>query len=216
MLNIRESEDKKVYITSDLHMGHQKDFVWKDRGYENPRKHDEGLIDTINEIVRPNDILMMLGDFCLNTTVEQFEKQIESIKCQNVYMMWGNHPNPHFKNIYKPLVKKILGINYVEDSEVYPLRYKNIIYIGNYAEVILNGQFIVLSHYPIYIFNEMAHGSWMLCGHSHNGCPLTKVDNTYGKILDVGWDGHGMPWSFEEIATVMDGKRFAPLDEHHK
>lgn len=207
MINLRDTEEQKIYVSSDFHLGHQREFVWKDRGYTSVKEHDDGLINTLNETVRPNDILFFLGDFCLNTTTEQFNAYLDRINCQNIMALWGNHNNPHEKNIYR----KMVG-----DTEQYPLKYKNMTYLGHYADVIINGQYVVLFHYPIYIWNEQKNGSWMLCGHSHYGCPMTTADNLYGKILDVGWDGHSKPWSISEIATVMDGKRFIANDAHHK
>lgn len=206
MLNLRDKEEQKVYVSSDFHLGHQRDFVWKARGYNSVAEHDDGLTNKVNEIVRPNDILLFLGDFCLNTTMEQFDAYLDKFNCQNIMMLWGNHNNPHEKNVYR----KIVG----SDKEEYPVKYKNVTFLGHYAEVILNGQYIVLFHYPISVWNEMRNGAWCLCGHSHNSFPQTQVNNLYGKILDVGWDGHGKPWSIPEIATIMDGKRFAPLDHH--
>jgi calcineurin-like phosphoesterase family protein len=206
MLNIRETEEQKIYVSSDFHLGHQRDFVWQARGYNSAAEHDAGLIKSVNDTVRPSDVLLFLGDFCLNTTLDQYNSYLDKIQCQNIYMLWGNHNNPHEKNVYR----KIVGT----EVEVYPTKYKNVTYYGHYLEAILGGQFTVLCHYPLYIWNEMQHGAWMLCGHSHYGCPLTKADNLYGKILDVGWDGHGKPWSLEEIALVMNDKRFVSLDHH--
>lgn len=206
MLNLRDSEEKKIFVSSDFHLGHQREFVWKDRGYSSIQEHDEMLIAILNETVRPNDILFFLGDFCLNSTPQQFDAYLDAIKCQNIMTLWGNHNNPHEKAVYRKLVG---------DNEQYPVKYKNMTYLGHYADVILNGQFVVLFHYPILIWNEMKNGAWCLCGHSHYGCPQTKADNLYGKILDVGWDGHGKPWTLPEIATVMDGKRFVSMGDHH-
>jgi len=205
MLNLRDREDQKIYVSSDFHLGHQREFVWKDRGYSSVQEHDDGVIKNVNETVRPNDILFFLGDFCLNTTVEQFNAYLDRIQCQNIYALWGNHNNPHEKAIYR----KIVG-----DKEQYPVKYKNMTYMGHYADVILNGQYVCLFHYPILVWNEMKNGSWCLCGHSHYSLPQTQAENVYGKILDVGWDGHGKPWAFQEIAKVMDGKRFLAIDHH--
>jgi calcineurin-like phosphoesterase family protein len=216
MLNFRETEEQKIYVTADLHLGHQQKFVWESRGFESHEAHTDGVIGIINNIVRPTDILLCLGDFCLNTTIEQFNEYLGKIQCKNILMCWGNHNNPHYKRIYKPLLKTMLGESYTEETELYPVKYNNLTFIGHYAEIILNGHFIVLFHYPIYVWNEMQNGSWMLCGHSHNGCGLTKAENVYGKILDVSWDGHGKPWSLEEIMPVMENKRFLAVDHHHK
>jgi len=212
MVNIAETSEKRLFITSDTHFGHQRDFVWKSRGYSSVEEHDTMLIEIINNVVRPNDILLHLGDFCLNTKIERFDWLLSQIKCQNIYSLFGNHNNPHEKTIYRAAMgNKFVGPFPVE---TYPFQYKNMVYVGHYLEAILNGQYTVLCHYPLYVFNEMAHGAWMLCGHSHNGCPLSRAETTTGKILDVGWDGHGKPWSFEEIREVMAKKQFLAVDHH--
>ena len=213
MLNFKEKN--KVYITSDTHFHHNRDFVWKSRGFSSVIEHDNALISKINERVKCDDILIHLGDFCLNTNASQFEELLTRINCQNIYMLFGNHPNPHYKNVYKPLVKSLLKSEYTDDSEMYPLRYRNVVYIGHYAEVVIGGQFIVLSHYPIYVWNEMQHGAWMLCGHSHGGCPFSCPDNINNKILDCGWDLHKTPLSFGELQEIMDKKGFVAMDNHH-
>lgn len=220
MLNLKESENQKIWVSSDLHLCHNPKWeipIWKMRNYNSADEHTNGLIDNINADINPNDYFLMLGDLCLNTPFEKFDELIGHIKCQNIYLILGNHENPHYKRIYKPLVKQVLGVHYTEESEVFPLRYKNIIYLGHYVEIVLNNQFCVLSHYPLHVWNHMSHNSWQLTGHSHQGCAFSNVNNTSGKILDVSPDGHNnKPWSLSEIKAVMDTKVFIAQDEHHK
>lgn len=213
LIKLRQTPEQKVYVSSDFHLGHQREFVWQARGYENWDAHDKGVIDTINQTVRPDDILLFLGDFCLNTTLEKFNEYLSRINCKNLYCLWGNHNNPLERKVYFPSQPKFTarGIPIM----TYPYEYRNMVFLPHYVEAILDGQYTILCHYPIYVWNEMSHGAWMLCGHSHYGCPLTKADSTQGKILDVGWDGHGKPWSLEEIAKVMDGKQIVGVDHHH-
>lgn len=206
LLNLRETDQNKIYVTSDFHFGHKREFVWKDRGYANVQEHDDAIINILNAMVRPTDTLLFLGDFCLNTTIDQFNDYLSRIKCQNILSLFGNHNNPHQKNVYEKMVPP--------GAETYPVKYKNLTYYGHYLEAILNGQYAVLCHYPIFVWNEMKHGAWMLCGHSHYSFPQTQQDNSYGKILDVGWDGHAKPYTLEEIKTIMDTKQFVPVDHH--
>lgn len=217
MMNLRETEDQKIYISSDFHLNHDPKWdnpIWKMRGFNSAQEMTDGIIDSVNETVRPNDILIFLGDFCLNTTLPQFEQLIARFNCQNIYMMFGNHPNPHRKNIYKPLVKQILGDKYTENSEVYPLRYKNIIYIGHYAEAILNGQMYILSHFPFMIWDHKQHGAICLTGHSHASCEHTNSKGNYGRILDCGWDEFKRPLSLSEITHLMKDKTHQSIDHH--
>ena len=215
-LDFDETESQKVYFTSDWHLNHKLDAVWKGRGYLSIEEHNNGVIKSINDVVRPDDILFNLGDFCLHSSVDDFERFILQINCKNVYMLFGNHPNRHYKEIYKPLVRQVLGENYNNDSEVYPLRYKNIIYMGHYIRAIINNHCIIMSHYPFMIWDNVQNGSIALCGHSHGHCSQTNSTNIYGKILDCSWDEFKKPLSLNEVLAIVNGKRYLPnkLDHH--
>lgn len=218
MLKITETPERKVYFTSDPHLGHTGPMggppLYETRGYGSAEEMTTDFIDVTNIVVRPNDILYIAGDYCLNTSLEKFEEYIASIHCQNIRMIWGNHNNPHQKKVYVPLVQNMLGDKYVEGMVVYPLRYKNVTFLGDYVEIAVNGQMICLFHYPIMVWNEMRHKAWHLCGHSHYNLDMSTAENTTAKILDVGWDGYKKPLSFAEIAAIMDKKQVPKLDHH--
>jgi len=81
-----------IWITSDLHVGHEQILV-----YEPARKavlgqtieeHDEALFRRINSRVKPDDILIILGDFSLSSRVREYRARI---KCGNVQLVLGNH-----------------------------------------------------------------------------------------------------------------------------
>lgn len=216
-LIFRETDDQKVYASSDFHLNHDPKWtvpIWKVRGFNSALEMTDGIIESVNKTVRPNDILLFLGDFCLNTTLSQFEELLSRFYCNNIYMLHGNHPNPHYKNIYIPLVKNILGNNYTEDREVYPVQYRNIIYIGNYTEVIWNGQYMVLCHYAMSSWNEMKCGAWMLHGHEHSAVEEHLPEGRRGKILDVSWDYFKKPLSFVEIDKIMKLKNIIEVGHH--
>ena len=205
---------KNVYFISDTHFGHNRSFIYESRGFKSVDEHDSAIINSINSLVAQDAFLFHLGDLTLNCSIEQFESLISRIVCQNIYLMAGNHPNPHYKNIYKPMVQKLLGDAYTPESEVYPLRYKNIVYINHCVEISVNSQVIVMSHYPNIVWNHSGKGSWMLCGHSHSDCAMTNSKNTYGKILDVGFDEFKRPLSFQEVKKIMDTKPISSVDHH--
>lgn len=220
-LKLIQTEDIKVYFTSDTHLGHNKPFVVEARGYKTIADHDTALIDKINERVRANDILFHLGDFCLNTDESKLNEFLSRIQCQYIYLLWGNHNNPLWK-VYRREVNAYANQNETGppsvvkgDIEVYPFRYKNIVFIGNYAEISVDGKVFILSHYPNYVFNHMKEGAMHLCGHSHYSLELSQADNLTSKILDVGWDGHAKPMSLTDILSIMQKKNVAVVD-HHK
>jgi calcineurin-like phosphoesterase family protein len=212
MLNIIETVEAKVYVTSDPHLGHDRDFVWGYRGYSCCDDHTEGVIKTINDTVRPNDILFMLGDHTLNTTKEQFDAYLDRINCRNFFCLFGNHNNPHEKSIYRPERDKLVNSRV---QWVFPVKYKNMTYMGHYAEVVVNGQLIVMCHYPFRSWISASKGSWCLCGHEHGQMPETRPEATNaGKILDVGWDVFKRPISFSEIKEIMDKKPICQVGHH--
>ena len=209
-LKLTHNDSHKVFFTSDTHFRHNQSFIFEARGYKDRYEHDDALIAKINEVVRPEDTLIHLGDFCLNITPPEFNEILARINCQNIAYIWGNH-NSCIRRVYEDAVTTEYG----KDIEVYPYAVGKITYLGYYGEVIVNGQMIVIHHYPHQIWNQMQKGAWQLSGHSHYTNPTTQIDSTDNKILDVGWDGHGKPLSFPEIQKIMMNKNHVKQDKHH-
>jgi len=209
-LKLTHNDSHKVFFTSDTHFRHNQSFIFEARGYKDRYEHDDALIAKINEVVRPEDTLIHLGDFCLNITPPEFNEILARINCQNIAYIWGNH-NSCIRRLYE----EAIATEYGKDIEVYPYAVGKITYLGYYKELIVNGHMIVIHHYPHQIFNQMQKGAWQLSGHSHYTNPTTHVDNPDNKILDVGWDGHGKPLSFPEIQKIMMNKNHVKQDKHH-
>ena len=210
-LKLIHNDDHRVYFTSDTHFRHNQSFIYESRGYKDRYEHDDALIAKINEVVRQEDTLIHLGDFCLNITPPEFEQIVSRINCQNIGYIWGNH-NSCIRKYYEDS----LAVEYQRnDIEVYPYSVGKITYLGYYKEVIVNGHMIILHHYPHQIWNQMQKSAWQLSGHSHYTNPTTQLDSTDNKILDVGWDGHGKPLSFPEIQKIMLNKNHVKQDKHH-
>lgn len=210
MMKMKTEENSKVWFSSDFHLGHNRPFVWEKRGHNNVEECTNYIIDTLNEKVLPQDKLFFLGDFCLNTNETRFNEYISRIQCQNIYMLWGNHNNP-IESVYRRSVSAAFA---VEGIKVYPFRYRNVIFLGDYQELLLDGQILIMMHYPINIWNFMKEGAFMLCGHSHYSFPNTRADFKVGKILDVGWDGNLAPYSFDDIKNIMEKKQIKEVDHH--
>jgi calcineurin-like phosphoesterase family protein len=209
MMKMKTEENSKVWFSSDFHLGHNKPFVWEKRGHKNVDECTDYIISTLNEKVKPEDKLFFIGDFCLNTKESQFEGYLSRINCQNIYMLWGNHNNP-VESVYR----REVFAKYGEDIKVTPFRYKNVIFLGDYQELLLDGQILIMMHYPLSVWNFMKEGAFMLCGHSHYSFPATRADAKEGLILDIGWDGNLGPYSFDDIKSVMSKKKIKEVDHH--
>lgn len=54
-----------IFITSDTHFGHDREFLYGPRGFASINEHDEEVIRRWNEVVKPEDTVYHLGDVML-------------------------------------------------------------------------------------------------------------------------------------------------------
>jgi calcineurin-like phosphoesterase family protein len=205
LLKFSEKEGESIRFVSDFHAFHNREFVWEARGYSSIREHNKALADKTNEFVGKDDILFNLGDMFLNADEAMVEDYLSQINCQNIYYLWGNHEsvlNRVFKKMNTP------------DYEKYPTRYKNLVFLGNYQEIAIGSQMIVLSHFPLLSWNHMRHNSFCLVGHEHGQVASLLPEANEGKILDVGWDVVKKPVSFAEVCEIMESKSVAEVGHH--
>lgn len=175
-----------IFFTSDWHIGHNKDFLFRPRGFQSIEEHDEAIIKNCNEIVKPDDELWILGDLALGLK-EEWEKWIPALKCKNVYYLIGNHDTVNKCNSYNE----------------YGLICKG------YANVIKYSKWLsfYLSHYPTltgnFDFND--HPVWNLSGHTHSKSKFAPNEDV--PIYNVSVDAHdNYPVSIDQI--VMDIRWF--------
>lgn len=196
---------------------------------ESVNKMNDSIISATNKVVDQNDNLVLIGDFCWNSTPKDIVKSLVSkINCKNLYLIWGNHDN---RQTFKPLFKSTY------DQYLFHIE----------------GQHIFVSHYPCRSWPHSSYKSWMLYGHVHNrfwhfdngvfsnkesvelknytADLLNKTNASYTNShiddfilslknifrkpvlsLDVGVDNvregydFGTPWSFEEVKSHMERK----------
>jgi len=212
-LKFQQTDNHKVYLSSDFHLNHSPKWpipIWKMRGFSLVDEMNNAIIGSVNNSVRPDDSLLFLGDITLNCSEFQFEGFISRILCQNIYVIWGNHNSPSW-NLYKREVNnwfsKMSGdnrvsIGFVHDEnfqhEIYPFRYKNLVFIGNYVKVSVDYQKFILSHYPIHSWEDMKNGRVLCYGHQH-----CENNPDGGRRLDVGWDRDRRPYSSDEVWNKM-------------
>jgi calcineurin-like phosphoesterase family protein len=181
---IKDNPDNIIFI-SDLHLSHNKEFVYKDRGFDSPESHDSFIFNCLNNIPdKQNKILFNLGDICLSSNQYFNFTKLSNISFKNHYFLWGNH-NAGAKDAYVQAKK---DNNIPEYLEAYPIKYNNITFVGNIYNVFLNNIFFVLCHFPIQVWEDCNKNSFHLCGHSHGSNPSSNLSSSVGKILDVGVD----------------------------
>ena len=97
-------EELKIFITSDWHFNHDREFVWKERGFSSVEEMNEEIIRRHNSIVQPHDLVYVLGDNCLGGgSEEMLAANKELIKRLNgkLIMINGNHDTDRRIEMYK-------------------------------------------------------------------------------------------------------------------
>ena len=116
---------------------------------------------------------------------------------------------------YDPTKKRgFVDTRWMGAVEVYPFRYKNIVFCGDYMEAIVDGLYICMCHYPIEGWNQMSHLSFMIHGHEHSAIKNHLPEGIDGKILDVSWDYFKAPLSIQEVKNIMANKNVRILGHH--
>ena len=91
----------KIFLTSDTHFGHDREFLWGPRGFTSSREHDEAIIKNWNEVVGPDDIVYHCGDLMLGDNAYG----IECVKRLNgtIKLIRGNHDTDARWKLYATL-----------------------------------------------------------------------------------------------------------------
>lgn len=171
-----------TYFIADPHYGHDREFIFRERGFLSIPEHDQKLLNNCSQL-DIEDTLYILGDVsCGKNSLENSIEFLSQLKCK-VYIVKGNHDEGLFQH-RKKLPYNIHFINSV------------------YLDIKVEGQKITLCHYPMVSWNASHHGSWLLYGHVHN-----KQIPLNGKMLDVApTKDHMYPYSFTEIKEIMKTK----------
>jgi calcineurin-like phosphoesterase family protein len=188
----------KTFFTADLHLGHgniikycQRPFMtaeetaqakaeprgsWK-ISPESLEYHDAAILETINSMVKTDDTLWILGDFCLRDPKKAMQYR-QRIRCKNVHLVWGNHDPLSLAPLFSSTLEQ--GVINVQ------------------------GQAIWLNHYPMRSWRGSFHGAWHLYGHVHGRLAAEDAQKPYTLTRDIGVDAcEYKPVGFEELHAWM-------------
>lgn len=216
MIKIRKfSHDySQVLVTSDLHYGHNKDFVWRARGFNSDVEHNEWIRSQLLSL-DTNALLIFLGDFGLSIGSDAIKELVNDIPCETL-MIWGNH-NSGVKQLYS----SACTYYHASHEEVYPLRITpRVTMMGDSMLLKIDRSLFYCTHMSPLVYPEMSLGTMCLCGHSHGQLPGINPNGTqFGKILDCGVDNAKIHngtafFSLQEILDIMESKPRATFDHH--
>lgn len=181
--------DRKIFVTSDLHFGHNQPFIWEARGFSSIEEMNEAYVRNWNEVVGENDAVYVLGDFIMGDSTENI-KYIHRLNGL-IFVILGNHDTRNRQELYALNCPNIIGFEYVS---VFSHRKYN----------------FYLSHYPTMCSNyDDAKGLRShlinLCGHTHTKNKFEHMGDNIIYHCEV--DAHnGYPILLDDV--IEDIKQF--------
>lgn len=176
-----------IFFTSDLHFGHTNVLKYCNRPWKTVEEMNEGLIQNWNKTVRKDDVVYMLGDFCLTSRIELVDGWLGRLNGR-LRILAGNHDRAWLKKVDRltngskiEWVKQYHKENFTVDGKNYE---------------------IVMMHFPFLSWDGSARGALSLHGHAHGS---NDHLNRGTKRLDVGVDAefsHLRPLSLREIIDI--------------
>ena len=204
-----EKGSRNIWVTSDTHYNHTNICrgvsTWggdgkNTRNFPTLEKMNDAIVSNINAVVRPEDILIHLGDWSFGG-IESISKFRERIVCENIHLVLGNH-DQHIKRNTNNLQSLFTSVSKILDIEVV---------VNNSVK-----QKFTMCHFPICSWEDMNKGVIHLHGHVH--LPPNKRLHA-GKSMDVGVDGNGLrPLNMFDILSIMSKQPIATTalsQDHH-
>ena len=175
-----------IWLTSDLHFNHDREFIYKPRGFESVWDMNRTLIENYNSIVSSDDDVYILGDLMLGgpDRMKDGLSLLSQLK-GNIHIVRGNHDTDNRWAAYQNLY------NVVEVDNAIYLKYK--------------GFHFYMSHFPTFTANlekeSLKQCTINLYGHTH------QQSNFYNDIpfmYHVGVDSHNnYPVNIDEAIRDM-------------
>ena len=187
---IKPEEVGKIWLTSDTHFFHENILKYCNRPFETVEAMNDALVANWNSVVKPDDHVYHLGDFCFGN-VEKWNWCLEPGRLNgHIHLILGNHdPDRVFRE--GTLIERFDSIDYQKT-------------------LIIEGWTVILNHFPFLSFsNNLDHKAMQLFGHIHSGPDGIGNVMAGGKELqwnqyDVGVDNNNYtPVSWAQIKEKL-------------
>lgn len=163
-----------IWLISDTHFNHNKDFIWKARGFNSVEEMNTAIIENWNSAIKPDDIVYHLGDIImgdLNAGIKII-KQLNG----NINLAIGNHDTDTRIKAFKDL------------SNIKDIQFG---YRLNHSK-----KKFFLTHYQTLTGNFDNSKTYSIHGHTHSPNPFCEYDLMY----NVNCEAHNCcPVAWEDM-----------------
>lgn len=177
----------KIFLTSDLHFCHDREFIWGPRGFKNIYEMNEAIVKRAWEVMESDDDFYILGDLMLKDD-EAGIKLINELPGRK-FIVLGNHDTKNRIEKYRKDINNLCSILYANRLE-----YK--------------GYHFYLSHFPTLTGNleheSLKQTTCNLFGHTHS---KDKFYQDIPYMYNVAVDAHDCyPVDIDSIILDMEAK----------
>jgi calcineurin-like phosphoesterase family protein len=162
-----------TFFTADSHFFHAGVLRMSRRPFTDIAEHDEMLVAAWNAVVGPKDEVWHLGDFGMGGTPERYAAIFKRLRGRK-HLVRGNHDKP-----------RVTSLPWHEQHELVSRK--------------IEGQRIIMCHYPMRAWAGAFRGSISLFGHTHGLLPDTS------QSCDVGVDR----WAYRPVTLGEIRERLA-------
>lgn len=171
----------KVFFISDTHFWHKNIISICDRPFKDIQEMTEVMIENWNNVVSESAHVFHLGDFALGGS--EAWRNVASRLNGQIHLIMGNHDYQNARAIPEDLFASIhdqFQIQIIED-----------------------GQFITMNHYPLLTWGGVERGVWNVYGHYHTK-PGHDLVGKKPQQYDVGVDSNNYtPISYAELKSII-------------
>ena len=191
----------KIFVTSDTHFGHDREFVWGPRGFSSIEEHDAAIIANWNSVVGLDDIVYHLGDVMLKDN----EHGMNCLRQLNgtIYIVPGNHDTATRLKLYDTLENvHVLTSNIpgLKTGAIYLKHNKYNLYLSHHPTMTSNLE--KAPHLGLHLIN--------LYGHTHQQKPFYS-DIPY--MFHVGMDSNNCtPVLLDDAIQMMRDEVYKCID----
>ena len=167
-----------IWLISDTHLNHDKEFIWKARGFNSVQEMNDAIIERWNEVVKYDDVVYHLGDFIMSDldTGIALVKQLKG----KIKLAIGNHDTQNRLVAFCDL--------YNFDDIQFGYRLKE------------GKKSFLLTHYQTLTGNFDNSKTYSIHGHTHSLNPFCEYDLMY----NVNCDAHNCrPVAWEDMIAEI-------------
>lgn len=204
--NLLDLIDENTLITSDTHFGHDnilnfeplRNVAMEIDGFKGHENHNEWLVATWNKYIKPNDVVLHLGDFAFKGI--DVQERLNGRK----FLILGNHDRKGVQT-YNSFELVLRGM-WVHDGNTY-LNSRSTDELFSCLVKKINRKQILFSHYPCTVkeFRKEPIDTRIRT--------LINIYNTYECTINVHGHTHSHSWEDEAnmVNVCFDNTGFKPI-----